>query len=174
MNVKALIAGLVLLIGMFSISMATNNTEIPKAVKEAFSKKYPTAEKVEWDDAESDAAEYEVEFKLKGNKSTAKFKADGSWLETETKIKKSDLPQAVKTAITAQFTGYDLDEVELVETPELAMAYEVKLKDEKNDSEVKAIFSADGKLLSQKVKNGEEENEGEEEENEENEDNDGN
>ncbi len=168
MNVKVLISGLIILIGMFGVSMAANKTEIPKAVKEAFSKKYPTAEKVKWDTEENgeeateenDEEEYEVKFKLKGNKTTAKFKTDGSWLETETNIKNADLPQAVKTAVTAQFAGYELDEAELVETPELAKAYEVKLKDKKNDAEVKALFSEDGKLLRQKVKK-DDDNEGE-------------
>ncbi len=176
MNMKRIFFGLVILIGVFGISMTIDKTEIPKAVKEAFSKKYPTAKKVEWETEEngeeetsaSMEEEYEVQFKLNGNKTTAKFKADGSWLETESELKKSDLPQMVQTAIAAQFSGYDLNEVELVETPEIAKAYEVKLENEKNDSEVKALFSPDGTLLSQKVKDkNDNETEGEEE-NEEN------
>jgi uncharacterized lipoprotein NlpE involved in copper resistance len=186
MNVKSLLLSLLIFIGIvgLGVSMTINKTEIPKAVKEAFAKKYPTAQKVEWETEENseeateengeeatEAAgeeEYEVKFKLNGIKSTAKFKADGTWLETESKIKKSDLPQAVKTAITTQFSGFGMEEAELVETPEVAKAYEVKLKDEKNETEVKAIFSPDGKLLEKKVKNEEEEGE------EENEDSDGN
>ena len=152
MNVKAPVLGLgvlVILIGLFGISMTKVKTEVPKAVLEAFAAKYPAAQKVKWEEEEEGV--YEAEFKMNGKEMSANFKADGTWLETEMEIKKSDLPQVVKTAIASQFPGYELEEVEQIETPDRAVAYEVILENESDDVDMEAVFSADGTLLKKKM-----------------------
>ena len=96
-----------------------------------------------------DENEWEAEFKMDGKEMSANFKADGTWAETETEIKTADLPQAVKDAIAAQFAGYEMEEASMVETPEMAAAYEVEL--EKGETTIEAMFSADGTVLKQKT-----------------------
>lgn len=152
MKSKALIFGgiLLLLVGGFSVAMA--KTDVPQAVKDAFALKFPKAKAVKWE--MEDEGEYEAEFKLDGKKMSANFATDGSWLETEMEIKEADLPQAVSVAIAAQFPGYELEEIEQVEKPGMAMVYEVELEGE--GQEIEAVFDAAGTLLHQSAEEGEE------------------
>ena len=154
MKVKALIFGIVAIIGISAMAMKSANTDnetinIPQVVQQAFSKKYPAAQKVEW---EEEKGEYEAEFKMDKKEMSARFQEDGSWLETETELGKKDLPESVKLAISNQFADFELEKAELLETPETPLAYEVKLEDEKNGSALKAVFAADGTILKKEVK----------------------
>lgn len=143
---KYLLLVTMLTFGILSTSCAQKQAA-PAAVQTAFKAKFPTVQKAKWD--MEDANEWEAEFKTDGKEMSANFKADGTWLETETEIKTADLPQAVKDAIAAQFAGYEMEEATTVETPGQPMAYEVEL--EKGKTTIEAMFSADGTLISQKT-----------------------
>lgn len=132
--------------GILSTSCAQRPTA-PAAAQSAFKNKFPSAQKVKWDQEEE--GEWEAEFKMNGKEMSANFKADGTWLETETEIQADDLPQAIRTAINSQFVGYKTEEAAMVETPGSATAYEAEL--EKGDTTIEATFGADGKLLKQKT-----------------------
>lgn len=121
---------------------------VPQAVLDAFAGKFPQAQHVKWEEEHED--EYEAEFKINKMEMSANFKADGTWLETEMEIKKAQLPEAVKQAIAKQFPGFDIEEAEQVETPDQPLAYEVEL--EGHDTEVEAVFKADGTLLKKEMK----------------------
>ncbi len=156
MKVKAIIVGLVALIGFFGISMTLNNKmEVPEAVKTAFSKKYPAAKKVEWELER--VGEYEAEFKLNDQEMSANFSEDGIWVGSETEIKIVDLPQIIQEAVGATFPNTKIEEAELAEKPNNILVYEVELEDEKQEIEFKAIFSADGTFIKKEIE--EEENE---------------
>lgn len=133
-------------LGIISTSCA-QKTPAPEAVKSAFKAKFPTVQKVKWDQ-EGDN-EWEAGFKMNGKEMSANFDGSGAWLETETEIKKSGLPQAVRDAIAAQFAGYKVEEVARVETPEMAEAYEVEV--EKGETTIEALFKDDGTLIKQKT-----------------------
>jgi putative PepSY-like beta-lactamase-inhibitor len=132
--------------GILSTSCAQNDKAAPAAVQTAFKSKFPTAQKAKWD--KEGEGEWEAEFKMNGKEMSANFKTDGTWVETETEIEESDLPQAVKDAIATLFAGYDAEEAAMVETPDQPTAYEVEL--EKGETTVEALFNADGTLLKQK------------------------
>jgi hypothetical protein len=133
--------------GILSTSCAQGKKAAPAAVQAAFKAKFPTVQKVKWDLEHE--GEWEAEFKSGGKEMSANFKADGTWLETETELKEADLPQAVKDAAAAQFPGSKAEEVNLVETPAQPAGYEVEL--ENGEITVEALFSADGTLLKQKT-----------------------
>ena len=137
----------VLSFGILSTSCAQGKKAAPAAVMAAFKAKFPTVQKAKWDMEHE--GEWEAEFKSGGKEMSANYKADGTWLETETELKEADLPQAVKDAVAAQFAGYKSEEASLVETPGQPAAYEVEL--EKGETTVEALFSADGTLVKQKV-----------------------
>jgi len=99
------------------------------------------AEKVKWDMEE--ANEWEAEFKLNGKGTSASFYLAGKWLESETEIKSSELPAAVKAAIDKQFAGSKMGETALIETPDFN-GYEIALKVKGKNVEVHA--TKDGKL----------------------------
>lgn len=150
---------ILLVLGLSAMSfMVYQGPTVPKVVQDAFLAKFPQAKHVQWEEEED--GEYEAEFKMGKQEMSANFKGDGSWLETETEIKKSKLPKAVKKAIAVQFRGFEIEEAEKVETPDLPLAYEIELKNKAKQTEIEAVFDVKGALLMQeKEKENDEDNE---------------
>ena len=109
-----------------SCSQKINEKDIPVPVKTAFHTKFPGATAVSW--GKENAKEYEAEFKFNNNAVSANFGLDGSWVETETVIPVSDLPAAVKTAISAKYPGAPITLAEKTEQPGDKTLYEVSVK----------------------------------------------
>jgi len=86
---------LIITYSIFAMGMAgcSQKINVPAAVTKAFNSRYPGATNVKW--GKENAKEFEAEFKLNGDNVSANFGADGSWVETETVIKVTDLPAAV-------------------------------------------------------------------------------
>jgi hypothetical protein len=131
---------------LFFLFTAASAQEVPDAVTKAFQKKYPDAKSVNWASEEDG---FEATFQLKSKKMDAEFDAKGNWLETDTKIKVKDLPKAVSKAIAKEFPGYEIEEVEMISSPQLDEAYEVELELETDDKEleIEVVFSSKGKIL---------------------------
>lgn len=117
----------------------------PTKVTDAFQAKFNGATKVSWDQEE--ATEWEAEFHMNGKEMTASFDPSGKWLETETEISKSDLPEAVKSTLDTQFSGYKIEETAIVESPEFS-GYEVAM--EKGEANIEVQLNNSGKVVSQK------------------------
>lgn len=133
---------ILVLIATVSISACGEKVEAPEKVKTAFLQKYPNATKIKWE--KENEKEWEAEFKLDGKEYTVSFDSDGKWLETETEIKKSEIPEAVKSLIDSLYAGYKIDEAEFVETSQ-GKFYEFEL--EKGESEIEVSISPEGKLI---------------------------
>lgn len=144
-NMKYLMIAMLFTFGFFSTSCAQKQVA-PAAVQSAFKAKFPSVQKAKWE--EEHEGEWEAEFKMGGKELSAVFDNDGAWVETETEIKAADLPEAVQSAVSAQFSDYDIEEAAMVETPGQAMAYEVELEKE-GEATIEALFSADGTLIRQ-------------------------
>lgn len=159
MNLKLIIFSLLVM-----ISIAATNTnqslkvDVPAAVLDAMNARYPDAENVKWETEDDD--EYEAEFKMDKAEMSATFEEDGTWVETETKMKKSDLPNVVKEAIALEFEEYKIESVEKLETPDYPVAYEVSLENEEEGAELEVVLSPEGEILTQKIKGEDEELEG--------------
>ena len=145
---KYLLLVTMLTFGFLSTSCAQNKKAAPTAVQTAFKGKFPTVQKAKWD-MENDN-KWEAEFKMNSKEMSANFKNDGTWVETETKIKNADLPQAVKDAMAAHFAGYKMEEASMVETADMAAGYEVEM--EKGETTIEVLFGADGTVITQKTK----------------------
>ncbi len=115
---------------------ATNQKDekIPAAAKTGFAAKFPTAQKVKW--SIEKPGEFEAEFTLNGVETSALLDAKGILLETETGIKESELPQAVKATLAKDFTGYKLDEIERVTDMKGTVTYEMEVAKGKEKQEV--------------------------------------
>lgn len=98
----------------------------PAAVKKAFDKKFPTATKVSC--GKEAAKEWEAEFTFEGNKISANFFEDGTWLETERQIKIANLPIAVGAAIKSKYPGWTIAEADKTESLKHGTIYEADLK----------------------------------------------
>ena len=107
----------------------------PAAVREAFSKKFPGVSDVDW--GKENPTEWEAEFKQNGLDMSANFRADGTWLETETEIKVSDLPAPVQAALK----GKKVKEAARIERADGSTVFEAEVG--KKD----LLFDASGKPL---------------------------
>jgi uncharacterized membrane protein YkoI len=119
------------------------NTEVPDAVKNAFTKRFPTIKNVAW--SKESENEFEAEFKNNGKEQSVNFDQTGMWLVTETEIKKSELPAEVTASISKEFAGFKIEEAELAETASQGTFYEVEL--EKRELSYEVQFNKDGKVL---------------------------
>ncbi len=132
----------------FAHAQKLKASEVPAAIKQSFGSLFPKAEEVRW--SKEGSAGFEAEFEIAGIEKSANFDVVGKWMETETEIKSSELPQEVQAALAKEFAGFKIGEVEKVESPEYALLYEMDLKKEKMTFEVQ--FSADGKLVRKEEK----------------------
>jgi uncharacterized membrane protein YkoI len=136
-----------LVFALFTLAFAAQaqkkNDKIPSGVKDSFAKRFPGVEHVKW--SKENDTEFEAEFKNNGKEQSATFDQTGKWLETESEIKKSELPAIVQATIAKEFAGYRIEESELTETAD-GTFYEVEVEKGKLEYEVK--ISPDGKLIS--------------------------
>jgi hypothetical protein len=129
--------------------------DAPAAAKSAFATKFPGAQKVKW--SVEKPGEFEVEFTLNKVESSALFDAAGTFLEAETELRQSDLPQAVKATIAKDFAGYKLDEIERATDAKGIITFEMQAVKGKEKLEI--CFDANGKLLSKEPLKEEEDDE---------------
>ncbi|MDP5010682.1 MAG: PepSY-like domain-containing protein [Crocinitomicaceae bacterium] len=153
--IKKTIAMSALLIGFAIVSCAQETaSKIPTKVEDAFKSKFPNAKLVKWD-RENDT-EWEVEFKLDGVDYSANFSNEGAWKETEHEIKIKELPEAVQSTLSSEFSGYKIEEAETVESPDFS-GYEVEI--EKGEESMEVVFDQAGKVIKKKIKEEEDDNE---------------
>lgn len=119
------------------------NTDVPTAVAEAFFERFPDVKKAAW--SKENDSEYEAEFKTKGDEQSANFDTSGNWLETETEIKKSDVPSNLRDLLSKEFPGYEIEEAELTETKDKGTYYEFEI--EKDEASYEVSISKDGEIL---------------------------
>ena len=124
-------------------------SQVPAQVKAAFQAKFPGAKAAEWK-IKTDQ-NYEAEFTLNKVDIAAKFDATGKWLETESTIPRSAVPQPILSAVATRFKGHKMVETQSFERGDSpGLIYEIHLEDAKQT--VKAQFSPDGKVLNQSAK----------------------
>jgi len=130
---------------LFAIGLFANAQTPPKAVVDAFNKKFTSATESNW---EQGGKKWEVEFKNNGVSNSATFDATGKWCETETAIKVKEIPAEVLKVINKKFAGWEIEEAESIEKPDFN-GYELIL--EKGETEVEVVVSASGELTISKV-----------------------
>jgi len=118
---------------------------VPAVVKSSFAAKFSNADKVKW--SLEKPGEYEAEFEQNKVETSAVFDEKGTLLETETEIKESELPQAIKAVIAKDFAGYKLKEIAKAVAKNIT-TYEIEVEKDKKTSEL--VFDANGKLLKNK------------------------
>lgn len=117
--------------------------KVPQPVRNIFAKQHPKATAIKWE--LEDGKDYEAEFKDDGKERSSTYDAKGYWIETETSIAPSDLPDAVMKAIKSAHPEARLKEAELVEVPEGGPFYEVEVSQGKEETELR--YDAKGNLL---------------------------
>lgn len=117
--------------------------KVPDVVVQAFEQKYPNEKKETWTIDRND--NYEAKFKEGGETFKADFTPEGMWIETETSLKKKDLPKAVKDAIKAQYEGVKIVEIERTDHHKKGIFYDVEFKQDGKKFDIE--FNAEGTII---------------------------
>ena len=117
---------IVLLVAIALSSSASCQLKVTEAAKKAFATMFPNATNLKWEKESAD--EYEGNFKLNGINVSANFKHDGTWVETETTIKTTELPAAVTNSINTKYPGAVYTRAEKIEKPGGKILYEAVIK----------------------------------------------
>lgn len=115
----------------------------PAKVQRAFEAKFPAAANVKW--GKENSTEWEAEFTLNGVKTSANFKTTGDWVETESKIDVSELPEAVTSEIKKLYPKGEITAAFRIESAKDGTKYEADVRTGKKIGEV--ILKADGTKL---------------------------
>lgn len=137
---------------MFSFCSA--GEKVPQKVKDAFAKKFPTAQSVKWD--KESANEWEAEFKMNKMEYSANYTDDGIWKETEHEVAEKDVPAAVKKALADTYPGAKMEEIDMSETSS-GTVYEFGIK--KDGKEMEVVIDHMGKVMKHEMKKEENDNE---------------
>ena len=117
--------------------------QTPRAVKEAFKSKYPGENDPDWRIDRN--GNYESHFKKDGDHYRADFSPDGKWIETEESIKKKKLPKQILVRLEADYSNYEIVELEKVDHHAKGVFYDVELK--KDGKKMDVEFTKDGAII---------------------------
>lgn len=123
------------------------NPSLPAELQNAFSERYPSAARVEW---EVKSGYYVADFYDGANEASAWFSSDGAWYMTETDILYPDLPDAVKSAFeTGDYSGWTVEDIDKLEREGMETVYviEVEMHSQGREQEMDLYYSADGILI---------------------------
>jgi len=139
---KALQLSFLALVLVGFVACAQDAKNVPTEVQSAFESKFPAAKNVKWE--KENETEWEAEFKKGGKEYSANFLTDGSWVETEYQLKKSEIPSLVQKTLDEEFAGYEVEEAEVSETNN-GKVYEFELEGE--ESELEVTIDTNGKVI---------------------------
>lgn len=120
-----------------------DNDNVPKAVNESFQKKYPGENDPDWEIDRN--GNYEAHFKKQGIKYNVDFSPEGQWIETETKVDKKDLPEAIQAVIKDKYEDIKIVEIELVLHHSKGTFYDVEFKKDGDKFDVE--FDTMGQII---------------------------
>jgi len=140
---------------LVSFTVFAQETNVPKAVKDSFSKHYPKATDVKWD--KEGATEFEAGFKENRNDISVVFDEKGIIQETETAIQISELPKSATSFVDKNYSGFKISEAAKILDLKGEITFEAEIT--KNNVKKDLLFDSKGN-----VKNKSNENENEEEE----------
>ncbi len=127
-----------------------NNFAANPTVNNAFRAMYTNATRASWGERQG---YYVVEFWQNGVEAEAWFDAQGVWYLTETDVKFSGLPEAVRTAFaTSEWAAWRVDDIDKLEYPDRETAYVIEI--EQLDVDLDLWFSPDGVLVKAVLENG--------------------
>ncbi|UXX78687.1 PepSY-like domain-containing protein [Reichenbachiella carrageenanivorans] len=124
----------------------------PEQVKAAFAEKFPEVKEAEWE--RENETEWEAEFDMDGKEYSANFTNKGEWMETEYAIKASDISEDIHAILATNFSDFEIEEAEIVETPQ-GQSYEFEI--EQGETEYEVAIDANGNLTKKEQREEEDE-----------------
>ena len=136
---------ILLALGMSFYSFTQGKNKLPEEVKIAFEKKFPYAEKTKWN--KGNDKEWEVEFMIKNKFYSCNFLSDGSWKDTETALRKEELPKEILNSFRTVYPNYKIEKLIKLESV-TGIIYKIIATNNKETLEF--IYSVEGKLVDRK------------------------
>lgn len=130
----------------FAFAQKVNESEVPKAVIESFSKNFKGMKTEKWEKEKGN--EFEAEFKDGKKEMSASFSADGKLLTTEEEIAVSTLPKAIADYVAKNYAGYKISEGSKVDAGGKIM-YQAEIQ--KGKEEMDLIFDDAGNFIKKEV-----------------------
>lgn len=141
----------IILTGSIGFSACAQSKNPPKAVTDAFAKKFPQAKNAKWD--MENKSEWEAEFKMDKIEYSANFSTDGKWLESEHEIDLKKIPSIVIQNVMNVYPSAKIEKLEVVEKPGNKMVYEMIVEADGKDMEL--VVDQSGKIIKKKMENDE-------------------
>jgi len=116
---------------------------IPKVIVEAFTIKYPSETDPDWQVDKN--GNYEAHCKKEKIHYRADFTPNGNWVETESSIKRKELPKAILKVVHRDYNNVNVVEIEKVNHASKGLFYDVEFKIEGEKNDVK--FKQDGTII---------------------------
>ena len=138
------------LFSIFIVSCNQQKVNIPEKVQASFDEMFPVAANVEWEMENEN--EWEAEFDMDGKEASACFTLNGEWIETEYEIE--SLPETIETILNETYPGFQIAEIEVVETPGFN-GFEIELK--KGEEEIEILITAEGEIIEVEINKDEDE-----------------
>lgn len=132
-----MLLALVPVIAISACGQKLDASKVPAAVKAAFAAKYAGLS-VKW---EMEDGKYEANFKQDNNTMSAMFKPDGTFTESETDIKVTELPAGVLLYLKQHYTGKAIKEAAKITKADGTVNYEAEV------SGKDLIFDANSKFI---------------------------
>lgn len=145
---------LLLAAGTFALALQScdddNNggISVPTELSAALTQEHPNARRVEW---ETKGTYYVADFYEDNFEKEAWFTRDGVWQMTETDIRYTDLPAAVRSAYegSTYYNVWRVEDVDKLERRGMAVVYIIEL--ERGEQEVELYYSEEGILVKEVV-----------------------
>ena len=128
---------------LFVFSALVFAAKPPVKVQKAFEVKFPDAASVKW--AKESSKEWEAEFIVNSVKTSANFRTTGDWVETESQINISELPEAVTAEIKKLHPKGEITAAFRIESAKDGTKYEADVRTGKKTAEV--FLKEDGSIL---------------------------
>lgn len=131
------------------LAQKISSDNVPVAVVTAFKAKFSIAEKTTW---EMDYDNYQADFIVGKSEFSAKFDKEGKWLETATYLKISELPKAIKDALSKKYGELSAFKVESPIKVESEKSTVYAMDIIKGESAYELVYDEAGELLEDDVK----------------------
>lgn len=130
---------------MITAYAAVNSRDVvpTAALKQQFEKDFPDSRDIDW---ESGANIFEVEFEIGRIDYKAYYDNDANLMMYVMDIREREVPAIVTNAAISRYNNYVIEDVKKV-VKGTRLMYAVELENDKLRSEVKAVFSHDGKFV---------------------------
>ncbi len=120
---RTIIILILLCITYISNAQKLKESDVPAAVKNAFTSMYPSASSVKW---EMENTQYEAEFKESAVETSVIFDAAGTYVQTEVEIAVKTLPVAVGEYLSKNVPGKKIKEAAKITDAKGTVTYEAE------------------------------------------------